>query len=121
MGAYQKIQQSLTAGSQDQIRQVLTRDFMSSEESEYEEEANRNGQLNRKKVGFTVKELPWERSKLKKLKVKLDQAYFRSLSAQAQAMTLERSTGALSTRPAPAGPAWAVRGSDSFLQDNNIL
>ena len=80
--------------------------YMSSEDSEDDMDATANGPKPRK-----VKRLPWERSKLKNIKVRLDEEYFKGLSER-QRRTSARiiRTDALSTRPCPAdGPRWAVR------------
>ena len=98
--------------SMDKISKILTKEFMSSEESDYEEKMDENGQTKRKKIGFIVKELPWQRTKLRKLKSKLDDIHLKSLSPQAQAMTLKRVCGEPSNRAPPTGPAWAVRSNE---------
>ena len=78
---------------------------MSSEESEGELEATANGPKPRK-----IKKLPWERSKLRNIKARLDEDHLKGLSERQRRTTarVSRSDEA-STRPCPNdGPRWAV-------------
>ena len=84
------------------MKEILRKEYMSSEESETEEHEE-NG-LKKSITHYYVKRLPWERKKLKYLKEKMDTAYFESLSKHAQGMVKERKPGPHSSRPCPQGP-----------------
>lgn len=90
------------------MNEILERDFMSSEDSDYEEREE-DGAVKRTLVGYKVKRLPWERKKMRVLKKKMDNAYFESLSKHSRGMIKERKDGQDSLRPCPSGPEWAVR------------
>ena len=49
------------------------------------------------------------RGNLLVIKAKLDKAHHNNLTPHARAMAKPRHSGGMSGRPAPAGPAWAVR------------
>ena len=53
------------------------------------------------------------------IKAKLDKAHHNNLTPPERAMAKPRHSGGISSRPAPNGPAWAVRQqvstNDSFL------
>lgn len=62
-------------------------DYMSSEESEYEDEEDViTGEKERKLVAYRRKKFPWERTNLTKLKEKLDKAHRNNLTPHAKAM-----------------------------------
>ena len=104
----------MTATQRQCASEVLFIDYMSSEESDYDEiEDPITGEKQRKLARYHKKRLPWERSSLKNLKQKLDRAYHDSLSLHARAMSKAREVHGVSTRPAPEGPAWAVRQIDT--------
>lgn len=90
------------------MERIVEKEFVSSEESEYEE-IQENGAVVRRLKGFKVRKLPWERKKMKTLKKKLDEAYLGSLTKHARGMFKDRVNGVDSTRPCPDGPDWAVR------------
>ena len=92
------------------VPDVLFVEYMSSEESSYEEEEDFiTGETTRKLSGYITKKLPWERTSLTSLKAKLDKAHHKGLTPHARAMAKPRHEGGLSERPAPDGPSWAVR------------
>ena len=93
----------------NRMKQILDKDFMSSEESEFEEVED-NGRVVKKLKCYRVRRLTWERKKLKHIKAQLDEKYISSLSRHARGMVQERlDSPDKSTRSAPDGPAWAVR------------
>ena len=90
--------------------EVLYMDYMSSEESDYEDEEDViTGETERKLVAYRRKKFPWEKSSLTNLKDRLDKAHRNNLTPHARAMAKPRQDGGMSDRPAPDGPAWAVR------------
>ena len=111
--AFELVQSSLTATQRQYASEVLYMDYMSSEDSDYEEtEDPITGEIERKLACYITKKLPWEKSSLTNLKYKLDRAYHNSLSSHARAMSKPRLVGGLSARPAPEGPSWAPRKPD---------
>ena len=78
---------------------------MSSEDSEGETKTT-NGPKPRK-----IKKLPWERSKLRNIKAKLDEEHLKGLSEGKRRTTALVMRGdEVSTRPYPnGGPNWAIR------------
>ena len=85
-------------------------EYQSSEESEYEDvEDVITGEKERKLVAYRRKKFTWERTSLTKLKNRLDKAHRNNLTPHAKAMAKPRRDGGVSDRPAPDGPAWAVR------------
>ena len=96
-------------------------DFMSSEESDNDDPASSRGPKPRK-----VRKLVWEKSKLKNLKAKLDEAYLEGLSEkQRRASARLTRTEEPSVRPCPTnGPRWAIRTenwTERFLRLDIIL
>ena len=86
---------------------------MSSEDSDYEEtEEPITGESERKLACYIIKMLPWKKTSLTSLKLRLDHAYHNSLSLHARAMSKPRQGGGYLARPAPEGPFWAVRQAD---------
>ena len=83
-------------------------DFMSSEESDNDDPAPSRGPKPRK-----VRKLEWEKSKLKNLKAKLDEAYLEGLSERQRRTSARLSRTDReepSERPCPTnGPRWAIR------------
>ena len=111
--AFELVQSSLTATQRQYASEVLYMDYMSSEDSDYEEtEDPITGEIERKLACYITKKLLWEKSSLTNLKYKLDRAYHNSLSSHVRAMSKPRQVGGLSARPAPEGPSWAVRKPD---------
>ena len=93
--------------------EVLYMDYMSSEESDYEEtEDPITGERERKLACYLTKKLPWEKTSLTSLKSRLDRAYHNSLSSHARSMSKPRQVCGYSARVAPEGPSWAVRQPD---------
>ena len=100
----------MSATQRQYASEVLYMDYMSSEESDYEEtEDPITGESERKLARYLTKKLPWEKTSLTSLKSRLDRAYHNSLSSHARAMSKPRQVGGLLARPAPEGPSWAVR------------
>ena len=82
---------------------------MSSEESEFEDVEDAGCTTKRLRC-YKVRRLPWERSKLRAIKRKLDEAHFNLVSKHGRGMMKERVAGNPSTRPVPENaPEWAVR------------
>ncbi|KAL9955678.1 hypothetical protein ACROYT_G037032 [Oculina patagonica] len=82
-------------------------DFMSSEESEIDDPDSTSGPKPRK-----TRKLTWERTKLRNIKSKLDEAHLNGLSSEKQRRTsaLVTRTETASVRPCPTNaPSWAVR------------
>ena len=103
----------MSATQRQYASEVLYKDYMSSEDSDYEEtEDPSNEERERKLACYITKKLPWEKTSLTSLKSRLDRAYHNSLSSHARAMLKPIKVGGLSTRPAPEGPSWAVREPD---------
>ena len=89
---------------------MLYVEYMSSEESAYEDEEDPiTGEVTQKLKGYLTKKLSWERTALTNLKSKLDRAHYRSLTPHAKALAKPKFEGHISKRPAPDGPSWAVR------------
>ena len=100
----------MSATQRQYASEVLYMDYMSSEDSDYEEtEDPITGETERKLACYLTKKLPWEKISLTSLKLRLDRAYHNSLSSHARAMSRPRQVGGLSTRLAPEGPSWAVK------------
>ena len=90
--------------------EILFIDYMSSEESDYEEQEDPiTGEKHRALVGYLTKKLPWERTMLVNVKTKLDRAHRNTLTPHARQMAKARHVGGVSERPAPEGPSCAVR------------
>ena len=103
----------MSATQRQYASEVLYVDYMSSEESDYEEtEDPITGERERKLACYVTKKLPWEKTSLTSLKSRLDCAYHNSLSSHARAMSKPRQVGGYSGSPAPEGPSWAVRQPD---------
>lgn len=110
LSTLQKSSTSLSETDKAKAREIFSSPealkYMSSEDSEDDMDGTVNGPMPRK-----VRRLPWERSKLKNIKGRLDEEYLKGLSER-QKRTSARiiRTDALSTRPCPTdGPRWAVR------------
>ena len=101
----------LSDGDKKRAREILSSPdalhYMSSEEScEDEAVEPRNGPKPRK-----IKKLSWEKSKLRNIKAKLDEAYLAGLiEKQRRTSARVNRTEDESPRPHPTnGPRWAVR------------
>ena len=69
------------------MKDVLCLDYMSCEESDYEEEEDFiTGEKELKLSRYLTKQLPWERTALRNIKSKLDHPYRSSLTPHARAM-----------------------------------
>lgn len=83
------------------VADVLRMDFMSSEESEVEEETL-------KVKRYNVRKFAWESRELRRLKRKLDQSHQDSLPGLSKRVFIPREKGELSSKPKPANcPDWA--------------
>ena len=90
--------------------EVFYTEYMSSEDSEYEDQEDIiTGEKETKLVRYVRKELTWEKQNLKNIKAKLDRAHYNNLTPHARAMAKPRHAGGVLGRPAHDGPAWAVR------------
>ena len=90
------------------MAEVLTEDYMSSEESECEE--NADGEVT--VTAYVVKDITWESEKMKRRKGKLDKTFKKSQSPRSQKRTIRRihKDGFLSTRNCPKdAPSWVVK------------
>lgn len=101
----------LSDGDKEKAREILLSpnavEFMSSEESEDEVPGESRGPKPRK-----IKKLVWERSKLKNIKAKLDEAYLEGLSEKQRRTSarVSRIVEQESARPCPVNaPRWAIR------------
>ncbi|KAL9974315.1 hypothetical protein ACROYT_G011336 [Oculina patagonica] len=107
----QSLQKStLSENDKDKAKEILSSpnaiDFMSSEESEIDDPDSTSGPKPRK-----TRKLTWERTKLRNIKSKLDEAHLNGLSEK-QRRTSARvtRTETASVRPCPTNaPSWAVR------------
>ncbi|CAB4029584.1 Hypothetical predicted protein [Paramuricea clavata] len=83
------------------VAAVLTLDYISSEESDADEEG---------KTVYTVKTLPWQSQNLKKKKKSLDKHHMESLPALVRRRLYLRKEGGMSLRPKPTNcPDWACK------------
>ena len=104
------LQASMTPKEKQYYSEILYIDYMSSEESDYEEQEDFiTGEKEKKLARYVTKKLSWERTSLTNAKARLDRTYKNNLTPHARAMAKPRSVGGMSERPAPAGPLWAVR------------
>lgn len=84
-----------------QVAEVMFNDYMSSEESEVEEDGRRV---------YVVKPLPWESDELKKKKRSLDREHLSSLSQLVRHRIAPRRKGQPSQRQKPDScPDWACQ------------
>ena len=92
------------------MAEVLREEYMSSEESAYDEDT-------KDLVQYNVKELAWESTKLTKRKKKLDKIHHKSKSACSQKRSVKRVRDkTLSLRPKPDDcPAWACNNNYSII------
>ncbi|KAL9960264.1 hypothetical protein ACROYT_G033702 [Oculina patagonica] len=108
----QSLQKStLSENDKDKAKEILSSpnaiDFMSSEESEIDDPDSTSGPKPRK-----TRKLTWERTKLRNIKSKLDEAHLNGLSSEKQCRTSARvtRTETASVRPCRTNaPSWAVR------------
>ena len=97
-----------TATTKEEVREVLTPEYTSSDESAYERESDSESpQL----VCYKVKHLPWERTRLTKAKKALDSVYEKGLSRRVQQSLVQRELHEeVSSRDTPINfVEWAVR------------
>lgn len=108
--SYEVLQASMTPKEKQYYSEILYIDYMSSEESDNEEQEDFITCEKEKKLArYVTKKLLWERTSMTNAKVRLDRTYKNNLTPHAKAMAKPRSVGGMSERPAPAGPLWAVR------------
>ena len=55
MAAFKKLKPSLQEASAERMKEILTREFMSSEESDFEDIHCDDGTVSKKKKGFVIK------------------------------------------------------------------
>ena len=101
----ENLRSSLDENSITMIEEMLEPAFMSSEESDVEEDEEGGNKI----IGYVVRPLKWERTKLTGLKEQLDNAYEEGLSPHAKGLKKPRREGNFSRRSRPVGPSWAVR------------
>ena len=97
----------------DKIAAVLLPDFMSTEETDMDDEARQQPAARRRRTR-RARSLSWESSKLKKYKTKLDNRYVQALTTkQVNCLAdVNRPAGIISDRAVPKGaPAWAIKDS----------
>ncbi|XP_078368216.1 uncharacterized protein LOC144652051 isoform X1 [Oculina patagonica] len=101
---------TLSENDKDKAKEILSSpnaiDFMSSEESEIDDPDSTSGPKQRK-----TRKLTWERTKLRNIKSKLDEAHLNGLSEkQRRTSARVNRTETASVRPCPTNaPSWAVR------------
>ena len=101
---------TLPAKDRTYYEEILYVDFMSSEESDYEEEEDPiTGETSTKLSGFVTRKLEGKQTNLSTMKGRLDQAHQKNLTPHARQMAKPRRVGGTSNRHRPDGPAWAVR------------
>ena len=104
------VKESMTPRERQCTSEILYVDYMSSEESEYEDQEDFvTGEKQKKLTQYVTKRLPWQRTALTNIKAKFDRIHRNNLTPHARAMAKPRNAGHVSERPAPAGPLWAVR------------
>lgn len=104
------LKNTMTPKEKQLFGEILYIDYMSSEESEFEDQEDFvTGEKEKKLVKYVTKQLSWERTSLTSAKARLDRTYRNNLTPHARAMAKPRSVGGASERRAPAGPLWAVR------------
>jgi hypothetical protein len=100
--------QTWSSKKKDVIEEVLTPEYMSSEESDWTDD-----EAGPVVKGYLTKKLPWERTKLTGIKAALDSTYFKALPQRARSTLLRRypdSKGSCRVRPVGCeAHAWAVR------------
>ena len=95
-----------SAGKTAKVADVLRSEYMSSEESETDENVERGERR------YIVRSLAWESSLLTKIKKKLDKVHTNSLNGLVSRQTLPRVAGEVSSRKKPPNcPKWAHRGN----------
>ena len=111
---FQKLQRRLhglqliswSEDKKDIVKQVLKKEYISSDESDISDDEA--GPVLR---GYKTKVLPWERSRLTKIKKDLDFSYLQSLPSRTRGTILQRTRHPeASSRPLPMDPvSWATR------------
>ncbi len=91
----------LTEESKEKIQQIMTAEYMSSEESGSGDESE--GRI------LVVRPPLWRSEEAKSVIDSLDRKADRRRSERAREMMTRRIVGAGSTRPAPDGPEWALK------------
>lgn len=110
LSGYERFKEKLTLQEKKTYDDVLYLEYMSSEESEYEDEEDPiTGETVKRLVGYATRKLLWERTKLTNLKCKLDKVHVQNLTPHARQLLKPRHVGGISSRPRPGGPSWAVR------------
>ena len=110
----------MTPNEKQYYSEILYIDYMSSDESDYEEQEDFiTGEKEKKLARYVTKKLSWERTSLTNAKARLDRTYKNNLTPHARAMAKPRGVGGMSERPATAGALWAVRqiSNESWLKN----
>ena len=130
LSGYERIKEKLTLQEKKSYDDVLYLEYMSSEESDYEEQEDPiTGETVKRLVGYATRKLPWERTRLTNLKCKLDKVHAQNLTPPARQLLKPRHVGRVSSRFSPEGPSWAVPGRRMMvliflmfeLQHSNLL
>lgn len=97
-----------TATTKEEVQEVLTPEYTSSDESSYESGSDSES---RELVCYQVKHLSWERTRLTKAKKALDTVYEKSLSQRVRQSLVPRELHEeMSSRDVPVNfVEWAVR------------
>ena len=84
---YDQVKAKLSLQERKAYDDVLYMDYMSSEESDYEDQEDPiTGENIKRLVGYATRKLPWERSRLTSLKSKLDKLHAQNLTPHARQM-----------------------------------
>ena len=84
LSGYERIKEKLTL-QEEKTNDVLYLEYMSSEESDYEDEEDPiTGETFKRLVGYATRKLPWERTRLTNLKRKLDKVHAQNLTPHAR-------------------------------------
>ena len=80
LSGYERIKEKLTL-QEEKTHDVLYLEYMSSEESDYEDEEDPiTGETVKRLVSYATRKLPWERTRLTHLKCKLDKVHAQNLT-----------------------------------------
>ena len=91
------LQASMTPKEKQYYSEILYIDYMSSKESDYEEQEDFiTGEKEKKLARYVTKKLSWERTSLTNAKARLDRTYKNNLTPHARAMAKPRSVGGMS-------------------------
>ncbi|KAJ7360607.1 hypothetical protein OS493_015715 [Desmophyllum pertusum] len=92
--SYDMLKNTMTPKEKQLFGEILYIDYMSSEESEFEDQEDFvTGEKEKKLVKYVTKQLSWERTSLTSAKARLDRTYRNNLTPHARAMAKPRSVG----------------------------